>query len=265
MTLVVERLGDVTRWHMSSGPGRAVGVTVSAYVYRGVLIDSGFHAARAALEAALATERLRGAVITHWHEDHAGNAALLASRGVPILLRPDTEEVLRARPLIQLYRRLIWGRPPALEADIARFDPDDLECIHSPGHSEDHQVVWFPDTRTLFSGDLWLGVRSRVLHVDEDPYQIVESLRRIAALEPERMFDAHRGLVAKPAESLMARADWLSRKLDKVEGQIAAGRGDRAIVTKLFGGEEMASVVSFGEYSRRNLVRAVRRRLSSRA
>jgi glyoxylase-like metal-dependent hydrolase (beta-lactamase superfamily II) len=263
VTLAVERIGDVTRWRMSSTAARAVGYDVSAYVYRGVMIDTGFHHARRALGAALSAAAIRGVVVTHWHEDHAGNAPLLASRGMPMLVRHDTEAMLRRRPSIQLYRHLIWGRPPALEGEVARFECDELECVHTPGHSEDHQVVWFPETRTLFSGDLWLGVRSRILNAAEDPYVLIESLRRAAALGPERMFDAHRGAVTKPVDALLARADWLSETLDEIARRIAADRSDRVIVKELLGGEEPAAFVSFGEYSRRNLVRAVRRRLRS--
>ncbi len=260
MTLAIEQLGDVTRWRMSSVAGRAARISVSAYVYRGVMIDTGFHHARRALADAMSSTAIRGVVVTHWHEDHAGNVSLLVRRGLGMWLAPKTEAVLRARPTIQLYRRLIWGRPPALHGEVVPFSADEFECIHTPGHCEDHQVVWFPDTRTLFSGDLWLGVRSRVFHLSEDPYRIVETLRHVAALQPSRMFDAHRGLVTDPAAALSARADWLSRTVDDIARQIAAGRSDGEILRTELGGEEMAAFVSRGEYSRRNLIAAIRRR-----
>lgn len=247
---------------MQSAAGRLAGVSVSVYVVRRVLIDTGFHRARAAVRELARTRRVSGAVVTHWHEDHAGNVAALAARGLPIALREDTEKTLRERPDIQSYRRLIWGRPPALTASIPRFEPMGFEEIHTPGHSPDHQVVWDTQTGTLFSGDLWLGVRARVFHVAEDPRQIVESLRRAAALEPERMFDAHRGLVQKPASALLARAEWLAETIGLIENEIAAGRSDREIVRFVLGGEETASYVSFGEYARANFVRAVRRSMA---
>src|SRR5262249_6147464 len=167
---------------MSSPAGRAVGYDVSVYVYRGVMIDTGFHRAQRPLLEAVARADIHGVVLTHWHEDHAGNTAVLARLGLPFLMRADTEATLRQRPSIQLYRHLVWGRPPALRDELERFTSDQIACIHTPGHSDDHQIVWFPETRTLFSGDLWLGVRSRVFNVAEDPYRIVESLRVAAAL-----------------------------------------------------------------------------------
>jgi glyoxylase-like metal-dependent hydrolase (beta-lactamase superfamily II) len=264
MALHVEQYGDVTRLRMTSPGSRLVGLDVSAYIVRGVMIDTGFHHARHALARAVDTLGVRGAIVTHWHEDHAGNVALLAKRGLPIAVRGDTEATLRERPEVQLYRRLVWGHPPALVPPLVSFEHRGLRGVHTPGHTLDHQVVWDEDTGTLFSGDLWLGVRARIVHRSEDPYRIIESLRIALALAPDRMFDAHRGLVERPVQALQAKIDWLGEALETIERRIAAGASDRAIVREVLGGEELSGIVSLGDYSRRNLVAAVRRRLSSR-
>jgi hypothetical protein len=103
---------------------------------------------------------------------------------------------------------------------------------------------------TLFSGDLWLAIRSRVLHSSEDPYEIVESLRRAAALGPSRMFDAHRGLVENPVAALNAKADWLGEMMEAIAREIAEGRSDREIVNRLLEGEYRSAYISGGDYSR---------------
>lgn len=262
MTSWVEQFGDVRRLRMTSAGGRLAGIDVSAYVVRGVMIDTGFDRARDEVASALLSLGVEGVIVTHWHEDHAGNVAELARRGIPIWLASETESMLRARPEIQLYRRAIWGRPPALESAIVPFAPHGFECVHTPGHSEDHHVVWDSETGTLFSGDLWLAIRSRVLHSTEDPYLIVASLRRAAALGPARMFDAHRGLVENPVAALNAKADWLGEMMEAIAREIAAGHSDREIVNRLLEGEYRSAYISGGDYSRRNLVKAVRRRVS---
>ncbi|HEY4307222.1 MAG TPA: MBL fold metallo-hydrolase [Gemmatimonadaceae bacterium] len=261
--LDVERFGDVTRLRMTSVGSRAVGMNVSAYVLRGVMIDSGFHRARRELLRAVRTFAVRGAIITHWHEDHAGNVQSLASAGLPILARDDTVGILRDPPHIRLYRRVCWGIPTVLRSSLTTFDAGGLGCVYTPGHSTDHQVVWDASTRTLFSGDLWLGVRARILHATEDPYRIVESLRVARELEPERMFDAHRGYVADPVEMIDAKIEWLSETLATIEHQVRSGSSDTEILRRVLGGEELAGYVSGGDYSRRNLVRAARRRVES--
>ncbi len=263
MTLDVERFGDVIRLRMTSLGSRFAGLDVSAYVVGGLMIDTGFHRARRALARAVRELQIRGVVVTHWHEDHAGNVPLLVELGVPVHVRDDTAAILRRPPPIQLYRRLVWGQPRALRAVTTAFELDALETLHTPGHSSDHQVVFDRSTRTLFSGDLWLGVRSRILHASEDPYVIVQSLHRAAALAPERMFDAHRGLVTNPVAALETKARWLSDMLATIEDRIREGWSDAEIVQRVLGGEERAAWASHGDYSRRNMVKAVRRRQPS--
>lgn len=255
--LTVHRLGSVLRIQMSSWGSRLAGLDVSAYLVRGVLVDTGFPRAWDDLRSALGELRPRGAIVTHWHEDHAGNVPALAASGLPIALAPATAERLRERPSILPYRRVTWGRTGPL-GPLDAFEDPSLRMIHTPGHAEDHHVVWDADHQTIFSGDLWLGVRSRVMHEHEDPYLIVESLRRVAALRPRRMFDAHRGEVADPTAALAAKIDWMTGTIDAIERRVEAGDPDRTIVRAVLGGEELSGYVSLGEYARGNFVRAVR-------
>jgi endoribonuclease LACTB2 len=262
MALRVEQHGDVTRLCMDSIGSRVAGMDVSSYVVRGVIIDAGFPRAHAAFAGAVKRLGVRGAYITHWHEDHAGNVAALADLGIPVGMRSDTESILRRAPEVPFYRRVVWGAPLALTGTVTPFGDESFECVHTPGHSPDHQVVWDTSTGTLFSGDLWLGVRARVLHSAEDPYAIIESLRTARALSPARMFDAHRGCVDDPVTALSAKIDWLGTTLETIESRVRAGASDRAIVREVLGGEERSAYVSFGDYSRRNLVSAVRARVA---
>lgn len=244
---------------MTSAAGQAAGIGVSVHVIRGVMIDCGFHHARGVVADAVRTLGVRGAIVTHYHEDHAGNVDMLAELGVPVRLRSDTETALRARAAIRLYRRAVWGTPPVLARAVVPFSADAFECIHTPGHSSDHQIVFDRETGTLFSGDLWLGVRARILHASEDPRQIVESLRIAAALNPERMFDAHRGPVDNPVRSLVAKAEWMTNTIGEIERRLAEGWSESETVKRVLGGEEFASLISGGEYARANFVKAVRR------
>ena len=255
----IEQHGDVTRLEMSSRWSRAIGYTASAYLVRGVLIDCGFHGVGREVYAILAETRPRGLLITHYHEDHAGNVERVARLGIPIAASTDTLARLRSPAPIRLYRRLTWGAAPALRSNVTPFLDDALTLIASPGHSVDHHVVWDATDGTLFGGDVYLGVKVRVAHPGEDPRVLAATLRRIAALGPTRLFDAHRGYVANPAPLLLAKADWIDETIASIERRIAGGASDSAIVRELFGGESMPGRFSGGDYSRTNFVRAVRR------
>jgi glyoxylase-like metal-dependent hydrolase (beta-lactamase superfamily II) len=250
---------DVRRVRMWTRRSMLVGYDVSAYLVRGVLVDTGFRNVRRALTAAVAELRPRGIVVTHWHEDHAGNVPALAPAGVPIWLSEYTERKLREHEQMKLYRHVVWGRTAALRGAVVPFDPAPLQMIATPGHSADHHVAFDPETRTLFSGDLWLGIRVRVMGPYENPYEIVSSLSHALALEPRRMFDAHRGLVVNPSMALRAKRSWLQDMIGHVERAIDAGTPERVIVRTLLDGEEKTAVFSQGEYSRRNFVRAVKK------
>lgn len=254
----VTRLGEVTRLRMWTRRTLAAGYDVSAYVHRGILIDTGFRHVGRELEQALEAIRPRGVIVTHWHEDHSGNAATLAQR-YPVWMWGGTEERLRAFPRVKLYRHVVWGRPRALSAPVQPIDAAPLPLVHTPGHSFDHHVVHDPGSDTLFGGDLWLGVKVRVIGREENPYQIVESLTKAIELRPARVFDAHRGPIDDPVDALRARRDWLQETLTAIEHRLQRGDSERAILREVLGGEELSALVTEGEYSRRNLVRAVGR------
>jgi endoribonuclease LACTB2 len=247
---------DVRRLRMWTMRSKAVGYDVSAYLVRGVLVDTGFQHVEADLIRALTKLPARGCVLTHWHEDHAGNAPLLAEE-MPVWMPMGTQAKLRDRPRVKLYRHFTWGRPNPLAAPLEPLDFSPLLAIATPGHSADHHVIYDPETATLFSGDLWLGVRVKVVGADENPYEILTSLERAIALNPRRMFDAHRGLVDNPVDALRAKQQWLAMTVADIERRLDAGDDERAILRSVLGGEEMTAFFSQGEYSRRNLVRAV--------
>ena len=254
----VERHGDVTRYEMSNAASRLAGYSASAFLVRGALIDCGFHAVQPEVVALLEQQRPRGVLITHYHEDHAGNVERVARLGISIGASAATLAKLRSPAPIRLYRRVTWGAAPALRSAVTPFDADDLALLPAPGHSADHHVVWDAAEGTLFGGDLYLGVKVRVAHPGEDPRILARTLREIAALGPARLFDAHRGFVANPAPLLVAKADWTEETIAAIERRIEAGTSDAAIVRELFGGESVPGYLSGGDYSRTNFVKAVR-------
>jgi hypothetical protein len=149
--LSLERHGDVTRVRMTTWRGRLVGYDVSAYVVRGLLVDSGFPRAAGDLSRFLDHHPVRGAIVTHWHEDHAGNTALVAARGLPITIAPLTLQQLRgpAAASLPFYRRFVWGVAPPVSSTVAQLESDTLRVVHAPGHSPDHHVVWDEERATL--------------------------------------------------------------------------------------------------------------------
>ena len=105
--------------------------------------------------------------------------------------------------------------------------------IHTPGHSSEHHVVWDAERqKTIFGGDLYLGVKVRVTHPwpREDVRGQIASIRRVIALKPKRYFDAHRGLVTDAIAQLAATAGGPKRPWARSIRWSAKGMSDDEIV-----------------------------------
>ncbi|HVP70103.1 MAG TPA: MBL fold metallo-hydrolase [Gemmatimonadaceae bacterium] len=256
--LALERYDDVTRLRFSTAASRSLGYDASAYAVRGLLIDTGFPDVGRDLAAWLDADRPRGVVVTHQHEDHAGNVELVASRGVPMRIAPETMRAVRAPARIELFRRFCWGSPTPMRSTAPPFDPAPLAFVASPGHCADHHVVWDAETATLFAGDLFLGVKVRVAQITEHIPALAQSLRDAIALAPERMFCAHRGLVPDPAGHLRAKLDWLEWLMGESARLHAMGRSDPEIARQLLGREGFLPIFTAGGLSKLNLIRVSR-------
>ena len=243
-----------------------MGFDVSTYAVRGMVIDSAFSDVGDELEQWLNAHGSRGLIVTHYHEDHAGNVERMAQRGLPLWIAPATLVHLTKPGPIGWYRRWCWGAQPALASPVTPFAPDGLELMPTPGHSKDHHVVWDATTRTVFGADLFLGVKVRVSHPPhrEDVREQIVSLRRVIALNPLRYFDAHRGLVPNAVAQLQKKLAWMEETVAGIDALIDQRLDDRAIVKRLFGGEDRMGLISFGDYSRNNFVASVRATASSR-
>lgn len=249
---------DVTQLRFSTWKSRVSSMAVSAFVCDGVLIDLGAPDTAPALLRWMDANPIKGAIITHAHEDHSGAAPALAKRGIPVHAAPDTEALLRAHEPVGLYRRFCWGSRRILTAPLKPFESSRFQLRPARGHSADHHVVWDSETGTVFCGDLFVGMKVRVAHHDEDLRQQITSLREVASWKPTRVFDAHRGPLPNPVSLLNSKADWIERTVGEIEALVRKGMDDIRIRDRVLGREDTLGVVSMGDYSRLNFVRSVR-------
>ncbi len=248
---------DVTRLRGTTRGSRALDYEVSAYLVRGVLVDTGCPGLAPDFERWLDDARPSGALVTHYHEDHAGNVPALVARGVPVGMAPQTLERIRRPAPIGWYRRLCWGLPTALTRDPETFVHPALSLLPAPGHTSDHHVVWDAERETAFGGDLFIGVKVRIAHPGEDVRGQSAVLRRVAELRPKRFFDAHRGPVERPVEALLAKAQWIDDTVGAIERRHGEGWTARAIEREVLGRGDFTGWFSRGDYAKRNMVEGV--------
>ena len=250
---------DVIQLRASTWRGRATGYDVSAYSLCGVLVDTAFPGVRPEILDAARTLAPRGVVVTHWHDDHAGNVPALVAAGLSMAMHVHCEAALRRRPPIRAYRHAVWGRTPRLTAPLMQFDTAPLQLIDTPGHTTDHIVAWDPERRIMASGDLFLGVKVRVAHSHESPARLVRSLRTVVALEPRLLLDAHRGPVFNATSALRSKIAWLDETIGRIATLAVHGVNASEIRRQVLGSEPFVGVISTGEYSKESFVHAVLR------
>jgi glyoxylase-like metal-dependent hydrolase (beta-lactamase superfamily II) len=232
----------------------------------------------------LAAEAVDVVFITHVHLDHAGGAGLLMQRlpaaravahprSVPHLRDPS--RLIDASRVVYGAERFerLYGTPLAIDAarisetrdgDRLTLGGSELEVLHTPGHALHHHVLYDRDARAVFTGDTF-GLSYRALDTERgacvmptttptqfDPEQLVTSIRRIAALQPEALYLTHYGRVtdaerlAASLEAQVARFVDIARKHAGSDDRHGAIKADlREVWTELL--EEHGAPVSLLE------------------
>lgn len=255
--------GPLTRIRMApTFLGRPVR-EVSAYAFADLLIDTGPKATASRLVDWARGGPVRRVLITHHHEDHVGGAAALQEElGLPVLAPGNAVPILAEGLRMPFYRRMVWGGVPhtfLAEAlgDVVEGEGYRLRVIPTPGHAVTHVCFFEEQRRWLFSGDLYVHERVRMLRRIENVAQHIDSLRRVLALEPEMLLCDHAGILQDAQSRLSRKIAWWEGLAEEARTLRDQGRTVPEIAETLLGREEMLTYLSFGDFSKRNLIRGL--------
>ncbi len=264
--LKTTQYGDVTRIDLARtlfGRGR---YWTTAYLVDRMLVDTGCAFTAREIARMLDGVPVVRIVNTHSHEDHIGGNGILqrAHPELPILAHPLAVPLLACdHPTsLQPYRRLFWGWPapsqaqPVSDHSFVETEHHRFEVIHTPGHSPDHLCLYEPDEGWLFTGDLFVGGHERALRADCDIWQIIASLRRIAARPAIRLFPGSARVRDHPAAELTRKIDYLEGLGAQVRDLHRQGLTVRTIADRLCGGPMLVEWITLGHMSRQHLVRS---------
>jgi hypothetical protein len=106
----------------------------------------------------------------------------------------------------------------------------------------------------LFTGDLFVGGWERALREGYDIWQIIASLKRIAALTSTVMFPGSARIRENPKEELESKIAYLEEFGNKVLKLYNKGWDVNAIVRALCGKPMFIEIVTLGNFTRRQLV-----------
>lgn len=212
----------------------------SVYLYRvgSIIIDTGPFHLRKHVGKMLDGSDVTSILLTHHHEDHSGNAALLHRRfKAPVFLHPYGVAKLSNGFNILPYQHILFGKAPPLKAqtlpEIIESEHINLRAIHTPGHSRDHAVYLVKEEGWLFSGDIWVGEKIQFFRVDEHIDQQIESLRNITKFDFESLFCGHRPCLTNGPALIRRKLDYLVSFKQQVTDLFQQGIDQKEIVLRL--------------------------------
>jgi glyoxylase-like metal-dependent hydrolase (beta-lactamase superfamily II) len=194
----------------------------------------------------LTAQTRRYATLTHFHPEHGFGAQALRDHATLLYNAPQKAELdAKGAAYVELFRTFGPHVAEQLEG-VELVDPHlvypssatlDLgglvvELLSMPAHTLGDQVVWIPERRVLFAGDLAEnGMLPIVPDGDVRIGRWIAVLERLERLRPEIVVGGH-GAVG--GVELLARArDYLTDLRARVVCELRSGAGDDEIVAAL--------------------------------
>ena len=182
-------------------------------------------------ERGFSVRDVRHVFLSHIHFDHAGAAWRFAELGGTIYVHPrGAPHLIDPAKLVASATRLygdqmekLWGKIGAVPAklvrvlqdnDIVSIAPFEIRAIATPGHASHHHVYQWGDN--IFGGDVAgvrLGAGPPIPPFVPPELEIeawLESIAKIRALNPARLYLPHFGLVDVP---ISAHLDALAERV----------------------------------------------------
>lgn len=252
---------------------------MSAWAYRigKTLIDTGApNIQKDFLDLVLKDGDIEHIYITHHHEDHSGGAAAIRkATGAKITVTQFSQALVRKGFVQHFYQHAVWGNFQPFEEDScidlppfgkSVFETSDgsFELIHAPGHSHDMTVVYDASRKALFSADLYLSTRQRLMRRDEHFNIALNSLKGLLELDIEMILCGHRPVFENGSEKLEKKYLFMENVKNHL---LEASNGNEVSTSldQLIGKEDTAfRLLSFGNVSRINLVKSVKGDLKAR-
>jgi glyoxylase-like metal-dependent hydrolase (beta-lactamase superfamily II) len=193
---------------------------INVYVIGDVLVDAATRHAGGRILRQLRGRNIRTHVVTHAHPDHQGAShQVCEALGIPLWCGERDAAAIEDGKIMERQPRhpinVLIGRafPGPAHPVARRLNEGDqvagFEVLDTPGHSAGHIALWRAGDRTLICGDVFTNMDTITgipgLHEPKpfftpDPRTNRDSMRRLAALEPELVLFGHGRPLRDPAK-----------------------------------------------------------------
>ena len=267
------------------------GELFTTVLYDGAAIDPGSPKMRKSLERHLRRipAKITKVIATHAHEEHVGSLNWLSElTGAPIYVSEITARFLTPFKKLPWVRATIIGQPPNLSepyqllGDSLETDTRQLNVIATPGHCDDHVVLYDPKEKLLLAGDAFMGSYFATPNPDVDSRKWLSSLERLMELDIEILVEGHGhihtlridipdfpGVVIRedPKVAISVKLDYLRWLREQIEVGFDERLPTRVIEASCFpwgrrtswescASDECIRLLSLGHFSRSELIRS---------
>ncbi|WP_265182230.1 MBL fold metallo-hydrolase [Geomicrobium sp. JCM 19055] len=200
--------------------------------------------------------------LTHNHEDHSGNVAVLANqRELPVYVHElGLEECFLETPY-PYYRQLAWGErkpfQPSKMPDQLTTSNATWDVIFTPGHAKDHISLLDEQTGRLFTGDLFVTPKPKVIMEAESIPETLRSLKKLLNYEFSSIFCCHSGYHINGKEMVNKKIEHLEALIAQVHELTEQGYSIDDIDRSLYPKTYPIETVSEGQWSSRHIVSSI--------
>lgn len=258
------QIGEKSNVRFINGSVSLGSVKLNVYCFEidGVLIDTGAKSLLNAFKPFFQKIDVDKVMITHNHEDHTGAAAYLQKQyHLPVFMNPMSITEGKEKPSYPLYRKFFWGsRKPFQAVPIeATFNSRNAtwDVIATPGHKEDHLAFLNRETGQLFSGDLYVHPRTKVILRNESIPTTIDSLRKMVTYDVGEMFCCHAGYIQYGKKALHKKLDYLTSFQEEVVQLHGKGWSEKEIQQKMFHKKYPITFLSRGEWNSSHMIHSI--------
>ncbi len=234
------------------------------YFIDGLLIDTGHRRMGIEVLDQIKDLPVKQIFITHHHEDHSGNIALLQNHfDCPVYGSQLCSEMMKSPPYISLSQRMTWGDRPSyhdikVAGDSIATKNYNFQILDVPGHAKDMVVLYESSRQWLFSADLYVNSYIGYFLKAESMSQQIDSIKKVLELDFDIMLCGHNPQFKGGKAKLEKKLKFLEKFQDDVINEYLRGLTDNEILIHLKLKEYFfIRLISGGALSKLNMVRSV--------